>query len=95
MVARQRDAFPDFHLCTREAFAPGDRVIQRMHWTGTHQGDYQSLIGLLPATGQSFAIDGIEIYRITAERSRRVGRRETWSRCSSPSARSQHAGDAA
>jgi len=66
MVARQRSAFEDFHIVTREAFAVDDRTILRLHWTGTHTGDYQSLIGLVTATGRSFAIDGIEIYR-TAE----------------------------
>jgi len=68
MVARQRSAFEAFHIVTREAFAVDDRTILRLHWTGTHTGDYESLIGLIPATGRSFAIDGIEIYRTAEDR---------------------------
>ena len=36
---------------TREAFAVDDRMILRLHWTGTHTGDYQSLIGLISSDG--------------------------------------------
>jgi len=68
MVASHRAAFPDFHIATREAIPAGDRTILRLHWTGTHTGDYSSLIGLIPPTGRAFAIDGIEIYRISDAR---------------------------
>jgi predicted ester cyclase len=63
-VANQRAAIAEFHIETTEALAAGDRSVLRLHWSGTHTGDYQTEIGLLAPTGRCFAIDGIEIYRI-------------------------------
>ena len=66
MVERQWAAFPDFHLAIRHASyeAAAQLVTLRMHWTGTHGGTYHSRVGVLPATGAAFAIDGIEQYAI-------------------------------
>ena len=66
MVERQWLAFPDFHLAIRHASYDADArlVTLRMHWTGTHGGTYHSRVGVLPATGAAFAIDGIEQYSI-------------------------------
>lgn len=40
--------------------AEGDRVVVRWTHTGTHVGEF----GGIPATGKTFTIDGIDIYRV-------------------------------
>jgi len=60
MVRSMRGAFPDFHLTIEDQIAEGDKVITRMIFHGTHQGDYR---GIAP-TGKQIKYSGIAIDRI-------------------------------
>ncbi len=57
-VAYTRGAFPDVHFDVRETIAAPDRAAIRWVMTGTHLGDLPQL----PATGKSFAIEGMTFY---------------------------------
>ena len=52
-------AFPDLHVDIQDVLADGDKVIARMHWTGTHQGEFMGM----PATGKQVAFNVIDIFR--------------------------------
>ena len=52
-------AFPDMKGTLDDQVAEGDKVVSRMTFTGTHQGDYLGM----PATGKSFSIEAVEIFR--------------------------------
>jgi steroid delta-isomerase-like uncharacterized protein len=49
---------PRFSL--EDVIAEGDRVVVRWRNEGTHVGDFAGI----PATGRSYAIDGIDVYRV-------------------------------
>lgn len=53
-------AFPDLHLTIHDMVAEGDKVVARVRWTGTHQGEYR---GIAP-TGNQVTFTAITIYRI-------------------------------
>ena len=53
-------AFPDFHITIEDMVAEGDRVVTRLTFTGTHQGD---LMGIAP-TGKQVMWTAINIHRI-------------------------------
>jgi steroid delta-isomerase-like uncharacterized protein len=55
-----RRAFPDFHNDVEALIAEGDRVVARLTYTGTHQGD---LLGIA-ATGRRVKYAGVAIFRI-------------------------------
>jgi steroid delta-isomerase-like uncharacterized protein len=55
-----RRAFPDFHNGVEELIAEGDRVVARLAYTGTHQGE---LFGI-GATGRRVSYAGAAIFRI-------------------------------
>src|SRR5262249_39446424 len=55
-----RRAFPDFHNQVEEIIAEGDRVVARLTYTGTHQGE---LFGVA-ATGRKVSYAGVAIFRI-------------------------------
>jgi len=55
-----RGAFPDFHLTIEDQIAEGNKVITRVTFRGTHQGDYR---GIAP-TGKQIKYSGIAIDRI-------------------------------
>ncbi|HEY3328390.1 MAG TPA: ester cyclase [Capsulimonadaceae bacterium] len=57
-VAYTRGAFPDVRFDVKESLVDGDRVAIRWTMSGTHLGD----LLLLPATGKSFAVDGLTFY---------------------------------
>jgi steroid delta-isomerase-like uncharacterized protein len=59
-----RHAFPDFHNRIEELVAEGDKVVARLTYTGTHQGE---LFGIGP-TGKRVTYAGVAIFRITAGR---------------------------
>jgi predicted ester cyclase len=52
VVAQFRAAFPDLEITVAERIVDGDRVAQRGHFTGTHEGDFAGLA----ATGRSVTI---------------------------------------
>ncbi len=53
-------AFPDLQTTIEDLIAEGDKVVARLHVTGTNRG---SLLGM-PATGKSVVISVIDIHRI-------------------------------
>jgi steroid delta-isomerase-like uncharacterized protein len=55
-----RRAFPDFHNQIEDMIAEGDRVVARLTYTGTHQGE---LFGVAP-TGRRVSYAGVAIFRI-------------------------------
>jgi steroid delta-isomerase-like uncharacterized protein len=55
-----RRAFPDFHNRVVELIAEGDRVVARLTYAGTHQGE---LFGI-GATGRRVSYVGVAIFRI-------------------------------
>jgi steroid delta-isomerase-like uncharacterized protein len=59
-----RRAFPDFHNRIEELIAEGDRVVARLTYTGTHQGE---LFGV-GATGRRVSYAGVAIFRIAGGR---------------------------
>jgi steroid delta-isomerase-like uncharacterized protein len=52
------------HFTVEDVIAEGDRVVVRWHHSGTHVGTFLGI----PATGKSFDIAGIDIYRVAADR---------------------------
>jgi steroid delta-isomerase-like uncharacterized protein len=56
--------FPDFHNHIDELVAEGERVVARLTYTGTHQGE---LFGVAP-TGKRVSYAGVAIFRIGAGR---------------------------
>jgi predicted ester cyclase len=52
-------AFPDVHFAFEDWIAEGDKVVVRVTYSGTQQGE---LMGI-PPTGKPFSVTGIEIYR--------------------------------
>jgi predicted ester cyclase len=55
-----RVAFPDYHLTILDQIAEGDKVVTRVSFQGTHQGDFN---GVAP-TGRPVEWSGIAIDRI-------------------------------
>ncbi len=53
------NAFPDGSHELKEHIVSGDRVITKIIWRGTHQGDFHGI----PATGRRIAIDLVKIDR--------------------------------
>lgn len=53
----QRAAFPDMRMEPQDVIASGDKVVARVRYTGTHQGDFLGI----PATGKSVEIQLIDI----------------------------------
>ena len=59
-VGSVRAAFPDFQNTIEELIAEGDRVVARLTYRGTHQGD---LFGI-PPTGKQVTYAGLALFRI-------------------------------
>jgi predicted ester cyclase len=55
-----RSAFPDLHLVIEDQIAEGDKVVTRVTFHGTHQGEFR---GAAP-TGKQVRYSGIAIDRI-------------------------------
>jgi predicted ester cyclase len=53
-------AFPDWHNRIDELITAGDRVVARLTWSGTHEGE---LLGLAP-TGRFVTYVGAAIFRL-------------------------------
>jgi steroid delta-isomerase-like uncharacterized protein len=56
----RRLAFPDAAVTVEDQVSEGDKVVSRLAITGTHQGEFMGI----PATGKSFSIGAIAIFRI-------------------------------
>jgi len=56
-------AFPDFHNHTEELIAENDKVVARLTYTGTHQGE---LFGIAP-TGRRVSYAGVAIFRVAGD----------------------------
>ena len=54
-----RTAFPDVHFRVDDMFASGDKVVTRLTFTGTNEGEFMGM----PATGKSISVNGIDIVR--------------------------------
>ncbi len=59
-VHHYRRAFPDIHFTIEEMIAEGDRVVVRITYTGTHQGEFLGV----PATQRKVIVTGVEEARI-------------------------------
>ena len=59
-ILMTRAAFPDFSATIEDIVAEGDKVAQRITWTGTHKGDFMGI----PATGKSVSIQVLDIIRV-------------------------------
>jgi steroid delta-isomerase-like uncharacterized protein len=53
-------AFPDFHLVIRDQIAEGDKVVTRVTFHGTHQGQFNGIA----ATGRQVTWSGMAMDRI-------------------------------
>jgi steroid delta-isomerase-like uncharacterized protein len=56
-----RAAFPDMRYTVEDLFAEGDKVVDRLTWRATHQGE---LMGI-PPTGKSVRVTEMHISRIS------------------------------
>lgn len=52
------------HFTIEDVIADGDRVVVRWTNSGTHVGEFAGI----PATGGTFSIAGIDIYRVEGDR---------------------------
>ncbi len=59
-VTSTRIAFPDFQIVLDELFCSDDKVVNRTHFTGTHQGIFRKF----KATGKKVLVGGQHIYRV-------------------------------
>jgi predicted ester cyclase len=53
------DGFPDLQITIEDALGEGDLVAQRVHFAGTHTGEFQGL----PPTGRKVSFSGLELNR--------------------------------
>jgi steroid delta-isomerase-like uncharacterized protein len=56
----QKAGFPDLHMETKDVITSGDKVVARVRYTGTHQGEFMGV----PATGKSVDVQLIDIMRV-------------------------------
>jgi predicted ester cyclase len=59
-VVGRRAAFPDIHVEIDEMIAAYDKVVARLTFTGTHEGEFQSI----KPTHKEVTWSGIWIYRV-------------------------------
>ena len=64
MAAMMRTAFPDYQLTIDDQLAEADKVATVWTGTGTHQGEWASPIGPVPATGKAVTWTGTTTFRI-------------------------------
>lgn len=56
-------AFPDLRLAVEDVVADGAKVVARVRYTGTQQGEFQGM----PATGKAVDIQLIDIFAFAAD----------------------------
>ena len=56
--------FPDLHFAVDEVIAEGDTVVVRWTGQGTHQGDWATPIGTIPASGKATRTPGTSTYHL-------------------------------
>jgi len=56
--------FPDFKATINDLIAEGDKVVCRMTWSGTHQGEFMGI----PATGKKVSFEVVDIIRAKDEK---------------------------
>ena len=59
----QLAAFPDLRMDVRDIVADGPKVVARVRYTGTQQGDFQGM----PATGKSVDVQLVDIFAFDGE----------------------------
>jgi predicted ester cyclase len=64
MAAMMRTAFPDYQIVIDDQLAEADKVATVWTGTGTHQGEWASPIGPVPATGKAVTWTGTTTLRI-------------------------------
>ena len=55
----QLAAFPDTRMAVQDVVASGDKVVARVRYLGTHQGEFMGM----PATGKAVDVQLIDIFR--------------------------------
>jgi steroid delta-isomerase-like uncharacterized protein len=60
LLTMLRSAFPDFKATIGDVIAEGDKVVVRMTWTGTQQGEFMGM----PSSGKPMSIGVIDIFRM-------------------------------
>ncbi len=53
---------PDLHFTLEEFIAEGDAVVVQWRARGTHQGDWEMELGIIPASGKATATAGTSSY---------------------------------
>ena len=65
VVALFQTAFPDYRITIAAQVAEGDLVATVWRSTGTHQGEWQSPLGPIAATGKPVTFTGTTTLRVT------------------------------
>jgi steroid delta-isomerase-like uncharacterized protein len=60
-VTLLRTSFRDIHFTVDDQIAEGNKVATRLHFTGTHQGEFAGM----PPTGKSINVTAINIQRVS------------------------------
>ena len=60
MLEPQLKRFPDRVFIVEDIFAKGDKVVSRVIFKGTNEGDLEGM----PATGKKVEVDGFEIWQV-------------------------------
>jgi steroid delta-isomerase-like uncharacterized protein len=64
LMTMLRSAFPDFKATIDDMIAEGDKVVVRMTWTGTQQGEFMGM----PPSGKPMSIGVIDIFRMEKDK---------------------------
>ena len=57
-------AFPDMQMTVEHVISEGDKVVQQLTWTGTHNGPLVGPGGAIPPTGKRITTTGMHVARI-------------------------------
>ena len=60
LLEPQMVGFPDRAFSVEDMLAKGDKVVSRIMFKGTHEGEFQGI----PATEKKVEVNGIEIWRV-------------------------------